>query len=196
MSAPRHRRRHNPLLAVPLNDLVPLTAWAVGGMAGARIIPQLLLPAYNTGYAGYGLNVAASIALSWLGSKFAGSRAAQGILVGGLVGTAARMLADFLGGSSMLGGALAGDLDMDLGFYIPNSFPLPTTGSGPYLLQPGVTGAPSAAGGIPTVIALPPATAQQTAAAGGGPTAAQLSAATAAMHGNDTPKAWSSPYAA
>ena len=52
-----YRRRHNPLLAVPMSELVPLTAWAVGGMAGARILPQMLAPSYNQGWTGYGLNV-------------------------------------------------------------------------------------------------------------------------------------------
>ena len=191
-----YRRRHNPFLAVPMSELVPLTAWAVGGMAGARILPQMLAPGYNTGWTGYGLNIVTTLGLSWLGGKFAGTRAAQGLLVGGFVGTAARILADWLGGTSAIGGALSGDLDFDLGFYIPNSFPLPTTGQGPYLLQPGITGAPSAAGGVPTVVPLPPATAQATAAAGGNPTAAQLSAGTAQMHGGDTPGAWRTPWAA
>lgn len=192
-----YRRRHNPLLAVPMSELVPLTAWAVGGMAGARILPQMLAPSYNQGWTGYGLNVLTTLGLSWLGGKFAGTRAAQGLLVGGFVGTAARILADMLGGTSTIGGALSGDLDFDLGFYIPNSFPLPTTGQGPYLLQPGITGAPSAAGGVPTQVMLPPTTPQAAAAAGGNPTAAQLSAGTAAMssHG-DTPRAWGTPWAA
>lgn len=36
-----------------------------------------------------------------------------------------------------------------LGFYLPNSFPLPTTGRGPFLFQPGVpVGPPMAAGGL------------------------------------------------
>jgi hypothetical protein len=35
-----------------------------------------------------------------------------------------------------------------LNFYIPNSFPLPTTGRAPWLLQPGATGRPSYNGGV------------------------------------------------
>lgn len=39
-----------------------------------------------------------------------------------------------------------------LGFYLPNSFPLPTTGRGPWLLQPGAPCAkPAAAGGLGAV---------------------------------------------
>lgn len=189
----RRRRRHNPLLSVPMSELVPLTAWAVAGMAGTRIIPQMAAPQYNTGLGGYGLNFVTAIGLSWLGGKFAGSRASQGLLVGGMVGLAARILSDTLGGSSTLGGALAGDLDFDLGFYIQNSFPLPTTGSGPYLLQPGVSASPSVSG----VSTMPPV---QSAAAGaanaaGQPSAAQLASATSSGS-HDVPSAWRSPWAA
>jgi hypothetical protein len=178
-----------------MSELVPLTAWAVGGMAGARILPQMIAPTYNTGYLGYGLNIAATLGLSWLGGKFAGTRAAQGLLVGGFVGTAARILADWLGASNPIGGALSGDLDFDMGFYIPNSFPLPTTGSGPFLLQPGMTGSPSYSGGI--AAALPAAVAAQTASSPQGsaanPTAAQINDS---MSAHSTPRAWSTPWAA
>jgi hypothetical protein len=189
----RRRRRHNPLLSVPMSELLPLTAWAVAGMAGTRIIPQMVLPQYNQGIGGYGLNFVTAIGLSWIGGKFAGSRAGQGILVGGMVGLAARILSDTLGGSSALGGALAGDLDFDLGFYIQNSFPLPTTGSGPFLLQPGMNSSPSVSG----LATLPPVASAQAAAANasGQPSAAQLASATAT--GMDaTPRAWASPWAA
>lgn len=174
-----------------MSELVPLTAWAVAGMAGTRILPQMLAPQYNSGLGGYGLNFVTAVALSWLGGKFAGSRASQGLLVGGMVGLAARILSDTLGGSSALGGALAGDLDFDLGFYIQNSFPLPTTGSGPYLLQPGISASPSVAGGLPAM----PSAATVAANAAGQPSAAQLAAATSAGT-HDTPRAWSSPWAA
>jgi hypothetical protein len=35
-----------------------------------------------------------------------------------------------------------------LSFYVPNSYPVPTTGRGRFLLQPGITGGPSASGGL------------------------------------------------
>lgn len=176
-----------------MSELVPLTAWAVAGMAGTRILPQMLAPQYNTGLGGYGLNFVTAVGLSWLGGKFAGARASQGLLVGGMVGLAARILADTLGGSSALGGALAGDLDFDMGFYIQNTFPLPTTGSGPYLLQPGVNSSPSVSG-LSTMPVVPSAAAGAANAAGQ-PSAAQLAAATSAGT-HDTPRAWSSPWAA
>jgi len=171
--------------------------WGVAGMAGARIIPQIVAPGMNSGITGYGLNAVTSVALSWLGGKFAGTRAAQGLLVGGLVATASRILSDWIGASNPVGGALSGDLDFDLGFYIPNSFPLPTTGQGPFLLQPGITGAPSQAGGVPSVIALPAtATGPATVVNGGAPgaTAVQLAVGTQSLA--DQPSGWRSPWAA
>lgn len=201
--ATRHRRsrRHNPLLSVPLTDLVALTGWAVAGMAGTRIIPQMVLPTYNSGIAGYGLNALTAVGLSWLGGKFGGSRAAQGLLVGGFVGLATRILTDMLGSTQAGAWGLSGDLDFDLGFYVPNTFAVPTTGTGPYLLNPGVTGSPMNAGGVPTPMApaIAPASAGGAAAAtGGGVTAAQLAAATYAPTGNapNDPSAWRANWAA
>ncbi len=191
----RRRLRHNPLLAVPLGELVPLAGWAVAGMAGTRILPQMLMPGSNTGITGYGINALTAVGLSWVGGKFAGPRAAQGLLVGGIVALAARILSDTLGASSTFGSALVGDLDFDLGFYIPNTYSVPTAGQGPYLLNPGVMGSPMSAGGV--IPALPAAGGAAAAAASapgsaGNPSAAQLSAP-GAVH---EPKSGSSPWAA
>lgn len=196
-----HYRRHNPLLSVPMGDLVALTGWAVAGMAGTRIIPQMVLPNYNSGIAGYGLNFVTAVGLSWLGGKFGGTKAAQGLLVGGMVGLATRILTDMLGSTQAGAWGLSGDLDFDLGFYIPNTFSVPTTGQGPFLLNPGVYGAPMQAGGVPggmTPAIAPAAASTQAAAAGGGVTAAQLSAATFSPSGNlpNDPSAWRSNWAA
>jgi len=194
-----YRRRHNPFLSVPVGELVALTGWAVVGMAGTRIIPQMVLPSQNSGIMGYGLNAVTAVGLSWLGGKFGGTRAAQGILIGGMVGLATRILTDMLGGTQAGAWGLSGDLDFDLGFYIPNSFAVPTTGQGPYLLNPGITGAPMQAGGVPTMqpVAIAPGSGQAAAAAGG-VTAAQLAAATqsGAGTGPAEPSAWRSNWAA
>lgn len=201
----RRSRRHNPLLSVPMGELVPLTAWAVAGMAGTRILPQMVFPQYNSGIAGYGLNFVTAVGLSWIGGKFAGSRASQGLLVGGMVGLAARILSDWLGSQTAGAWGLSGDLDFDMGFYIPNTFAVPTAGSGPFLLNAGVTGQPSMNGGVPGMapVALP-ATAGGTAAAApqgsaANPTAAQLSQMPQVAQGGaggNTPGAWSSRWAA
>jgi len=195
------RHRHNPFLSVPLTDLVALTGWAVAGMAGTRIIPQMVLPNYNSGIAGYALNGITAIGLSWLGGKFGGARAAQGLLVGGMVGLATRILTDMLGSTQAGAWGLSGDLDFDLGFYVPNTFAVPTTGQGPFLLNPGVVGAPMQAGGVPSPMtpALAPGTVGGAAVtSGGGVTAAQLASATYAPSGNlpNDPSAWRSNWAA
>lgn len=198
----RHRR-HNPFLSVPVGELVALTGWAVVGMAGTRIIPQMVLPSQNSGIMGYGLNAVTAVGLSWLGGKFGGTRAAQGILIGGMVGLATRILTDMLGGTLAGAWGLSGDLDFDLGFYIPNSFAVPTTGQGPYLLNPGITGAPMQAGGVPTPmpVAIAPGSGQAAAAAGGVTAAAlanQLQYASNTGSGNpqQDPSAWRSNWAA
>jgi len=202
VSAPRYsrRRRHNPFLSVPLGDLVVLTGWAVGGMAAGRILPQMVLPSMNSGLTGYGLNALTAVGLSWAGGRFFGARAAQGLLVGGMVGLAARILTDVLGSSQAGAWGLSGDLDFDLGFYVPNSFAVPTTGQGPYLLNPGITGSPMQAGGIPTmqpVTVAAGAAGGAAAASGGGVTAAQLSQMPG-VSGNpiNDPNAWRSNWAA
>jgi hypothetical protein len=164
-------------------------------MMVTRIGPQMLLPTYNTGFSGYGLNAATAVLASWSVGKFFGSRASQGVLIGGFVALGSRMLTDWLGTSGTFGGALAGDLDFDLGFYINNSFPLPTTGSGPFLLQPGMTGSPTASGGG-AAIALPPAAAGSASQAGGGVTAGQIAAGTTASEMGASSPAWRSPWAA
>lgn len=197
----RSRRRHNPLLgSIQSSEILPLTLWGVGGMAGARILPQMLLPSYNNGFIGYGLNIAATLAMSWAAKFFGAPRASKGLLVGGFIGTAARAVSDFLGGSSMVGGALAGDLDFDLGFYIPNTFAVPTAGQGPYLLNPGVTGSPSMNGGMaapPVVAVAPGSTGSAATAQGSQMTAAQLSASMNASGGGmNDPGRWQSPWAA
>lgn len=142
------RRSHNPALAVRASELLPLAGWAIVGGVTTRAVPQAILREKNTGWMGYLANAATAIGSSMLLGKFFGKRAAVGVLIGGTVGVASRMITDFFG-PKVLDVGLSGDLDFDLGFYLPNSFPLPTTGTGPYLLNPGQTGMPSAAGGVP-----------------------------------------------
>jgi hypothetical protein len=107
---------------------------AVGFLA-ARMIPQNLLPQYNTGVTGYALNAGAGIAASWLLGRF-WSRDAE---VGGYIGTGVAVLSRFLverfniGG----GGGVSGDLDFDLGYYISDRFPFPQGEGGPYANFPG-----------------------------------------------------------
>jgi hypothetical protein len=173
----RGRRRRNPLLSMPTGDLLKVGLWAIGGGVVTRVVPQQFLGANNTGVMGYAANAATGVAASWLASKFAGDKAGQGVLIGSFVALGSRIVSDLFGPSSLLGGGLNGDLAYDLGFYINNSFPLPTSGSGPYLLNSGYSGSPSMNGGMmsaPAVVASngQPATAAQVGAAAGTPSTA------------------------
>lgn len=163
----RHRRR-NPILGMSPGDILETAVYGVGGFVGTRAIPQAILGASNQGVMGYAANGATALALGWLAGKIS-SKAGSGVITGGIIALAARILSDTMG-QGAFGGAL-GDLQYDLGFYINNTFPLPTTGQGPYLLNPGVTGSPMQNGGVSAPIVVTPAsgspTAQAAAAAGG-----------------------------
>jgi hypothetical protein len=105
-----HFRRHNPLM--PTKEDLTLAAAGVVGGVGALALPALLLPSNNTGIVGYLMNVAAAIALKFVGDM-AGPKAGSGMLVGGLVGTGIRIVRDNLP-------------SIPLGAYWPSYFPVPT----------------------------------------------------------------------
>jgi hypothetical protein len=138
-----HRRSHrNPsILGLNMSELLAMTAGGVGNGIITRSVPQLLLGTSNTGVMGYGANAAAAFAGAWIIKAMFGARAGTGAIIGGATALVQRIMSDLMG--SKLGDlGLSGDLDFDLGFYIGNSFPLPTAGSGPYLLNPGYSGSP------------------------------------------------------
>lgn len=170
-----------------MSELLAMTAGGVGNGIITRSVPQLILGSNNVGIMGYGANAAAAVAGAWVIKAMFGARAGTGAIVGGFTALAQRIMSDLVG--SKLGdlGLLSGDLDADLGFYIGNSFPLPTAGSGPFLLNPGYSGQPmpSVSVGGPAIVsaALPAAAAGATAdAASGG-------------HGDGTGR-WGSRWAA
>lgn len=156
----RHRRR-NPA-GFSMRDVGAQLLWGTAGGVAALTVPGLVLSSMNSGFVGYILNGATA----WLGSmavsKIGGPKAGQDFFVGGLVATGMRIFNNFFGSSFPIG----------LNFYIPNSFPLPTTGSGPYLLNPGYEGSTPQqsiqAGASPAAIAAAAAAAATTAATGGG----------------------------
>ena len=116
------------------------TAGVVNGIA-TRSVPQLVLGANNVGVVGYGANAATAFLGAMIAKWLGGQDAAVGAIVGGGTALAQRIISDLMG--TKLGDLnLSGDLDFDLGFYVGNSFPLPTAGTGPYLLNPGYVGGP------------------------------------------------------
>lgn len=127
-----HRRRSNPM-GFNVRDIGTQLLWGTAGGVAALSVPGLVASSYNTGWTGYLLNGASAWAGSMLVGKVAGPKAGQDFFVGGLVATGLRIFNNFFGSSFPVG--LSG-----LGFYIPNNFPLPTTGSGPFLLNSGYEG--------------------------------------------------------
>ena len=156
-----------------MSELLAMTGGGVANGIITRSVPQLVLGAGNTGVVGYGANAAAAVAGAWLIKSMFGHKAGTGAIVGGFTALAQRIMQDLVG--SKLGDlGLSGDLDFDLGFYIGNSFPLPTAGNGPFLLNSGYSGGPmpSVSVGGPAIVpaALPAGAAAATAdaQAGGG----------------------------
>ncbi len=129
-------------------DLLYMGGGALVNGILCRAIPQNVpqLAAYNTGIAGYGLNLVAGSIGAWGIGKF-NRRAGQGAWIGMIVAVGQRIIADNFGsGAGAQSGGLSGDLDMDLGYYVQGDFPYPQGPSaGPYARLPGTPFAGSAA---------------------------------------------------
>jgi hypothetical protein len=148
----RSRRRRNPGFGgFGVRDLTGTILWGTAGALSARVIPSTFLGAKNTGILGYGANGATAVIGGMLVGKFLNPRAGQEFTAGGLIALGLRLFEDWMGGGSQLNG--------DLGYYIENSFPLPTVGQGPYLLNAGYNGSPMASVQAPAQVAALPAAA-------------------------------------
>lgn len=93
----RHHRRHhrrNPL-GFDKASLMFAGEAIIGGV-GALALPAMILPAQNSGWMGYGLNVLASIALKFVGDSVASKAFGDALFAGGLVGTGLRVVKDQL----------------------------------------------------------------------------------------------------
>lgn len=126
----RHRRsggRRNPFgLDV---SVVKDAGWAIVGGVGTRSLPEMVLPAQNSGWAGYGLNLASAVALSMLGGRFFGPQAGKAVLLGGVVGTGLRIFSEQFGKNLGEFASLAGDPGFNLSGYGDAQFPLPWSGA-------------------------------------------------------------------
>jgi len=162
----RGYRRNPDVLGMSLGKVAKMTAAGVISGIATRSVPQLILGSNNAGVVGYAANAATAFVSGLVAKWIGGQDAAVGAIIGGGTALVQRIVSDLMG--SKLGDLnLSGDLDFDLGFYIGNSFPLPTAGSGPYLLNPGYSGSPmpSVSVGGPALI---PASLPAAAATGGG----------------------------
>lgn len=171
--ASHRRRRRNPGTGGSIRDIGGLLMWGTFGAVGSLSLPGVVASQYNTGMIGYALNGATA----WLGGmligKFAGPQAGSHFMAGGLIATGLRIFNNFFGSSFPIG--LSGD---GMGYYIENSFPLPTSGQGPYLLNPGYGGSPmqSVQATSPQAVALPAAAGQAADDSGGGRFGARFAA--------------------
>lgn len=161
----RHHRRRNPGgFGLPdLTGLAKDAAYLAGGGIAARSLPQLLVPQYNTGWMGYGMNLLTAVVTAGLMAKVKmfGPNATKPWLLGGFAFTLSRMLDDFAG-LKILSFAqytppfqLAGDATYGMrGIYANVDFPLPSDSQralpAPAALPPGThvkaDGTPAQAG--------------------------------------------------
>jgi len=169
------RRRRNPGGMGSVREISGLLLWGTAGAIGSLSLPGMVASQYNTGAIGYVLNAATAYVGGSLVGKFAGPQAGAHFLAGGIIATGLRIFNNFFGSSFPIG--LSGD---GMGYYIENSFPLPTSGQGPYLLNPGYSGSPMASVQAPALAAA----------------AVAPVAATGATDGSDTPSRWNSRWAA
>jgi hypothetical protein len=179
---PANRRHRNPDVT-SIKQTGIISAAAIAGGMGARIIPQSVLPNQNAGYIGYAMNLAVAFGGGWLIERFAKMpTVALGWKVGGIVMTAGRFISDKFGktvvtfSSGMSGLGYRGDAAFDLrgmgALYAKSRTPLPTSST----IQNGLMIVNGQGRAVP-VAALPVATGVQvaktaTAAAAGAPVAA------------------------
>ena len=168
-SSHRGRRRNPGFRSFAGGDLTAKIGGGAIGFLAARMIPQNLLPTYNTGWTGYALNAGAGVAASFLLGKIWNRDAAVGGYIGTGIAVLSRVLVEKfnIGG----GGGVSGDLDFDLGYYVSDRFPYPQGAGGPYDSFPGtpyLANAPFAATSAAAVRAGQGAAAALPAAAAGG----------------------------
>lgn len=107
--------------------------YLAGGGITARSLPQLVIPQYNTGWLGYGLNLLTTGLSAALIGKWRGAAASRPWLLGGFAFTLSRIIDDFAG-LKILSFAqytppfeLAGDATYGMrGVYAGLNFPLPS----------------------------------------------------------------------
>ena len=136
MSRRRKRGRRNPAAAGRMgsalgvsSDTIQKALWAIPGGVAARALPELVLPAQNSGWSGYLLNLGTAIVASMAARRFIGQQAGDGVLIGGIAMTAGRIVADQFGKEYITFASLSGDPAYNLGgmgAYAPAEFVLPT----------------------------------------------------------------------
>lgn len=160
-----HRRRRQNPMGVNFRDTGGQLLWGTGGAVVTLAVPGFL-PQFNTGWMGIGMNAVTAFLGGTLVGKMAGQKAGQDFLVGGVIATGLRIFNKFFGPTLLSDLGTGGG---NMGFYLQNSFPLPTAGTGPFLLNDGYSASvPMASVAAPAqAAAVLPAAAAPAAAAGG-----------------------------
>jgi len=134
----RGHRRSNPGVAgFSTTELIKLAGGAAVGVVGSKYLAQLALGGNNAGPMGAAAQAAATLALAWIGNKFAGKDVATGIAAGGFGAIALSLFNDYVGapGASING---LGDPTMAafLGDYRPGQISVPADFTSPAALMP------------------------------------------------------------
>lgn len=82
----------------PFNtDIMATAGWAMAGGVGATWLPTMVSPSFNAGWGGVAATGISAVAISWVAKKFINERAGNGLLIGGLVATFGKAIAQLLG---------------------------------------------------------------------------------------------------
>jgi hypothetical protein len=141
-----HRRRRNPGMLSSTTSILKSGFYALVGLVVARQLPQFALGARNSGWLGYGANLAATILAAMIATKMFGQEVGKDVALGGGLYTVNRIIQDQL---SPVGKVLSisglGDYNA-LGDIQPGYFPLPvpTDASGQPIIPAELRPAPAA----------------------------------------------------
>jgi hypothetical protein len=94
----RGHRRSNPGVAgFNTTELIKLAGGAAVGVVGSKYLAQIALGGNNTGAMGAAAQAVATLALAWVGNKFAGKDVATGIAAGGFGAIALSLFNTYVG---------------------------------------------------------------------------------------------------
>lgn len=125
-----HRRRRNPSFVS--SQIFGLAGGAIVAGLGCRIIPDMLVPSYNEGWTGYGIDAVTGVLISRFGLRYISRDWETGGYVGTILSVVSRIASEKLG-STLFGNGTDG-----MSYYMDSPFPWRGDPSqGPYPQFPG-----------------------------------------------------------
>ena len=92
---PRHHRRHNPM-GTGWGAQITSALYIIAGAVGSKLAAQAVLGTNNTGFMGYGANLAAGGILAWIAKGvLKNAQAAREVFAGSVVQVVLRLIADY-----------------------------------------------------------------------------------------------------